>query len=167
MLSGLGLNAYHLWAGTWHTASCLCPSRALGKAKECWLKVAAIQVAQTRTSGYYMVSPNMSPWTCASQWFVQGLSLHPGIFSPTFSSLPPFHFLSFLWSPPKNRMFWYHHDGTSTFCFDCVHSSGLFPSGPRCPLQTIWMKSSSAFPSFQLSCSWLSCLKILFVQEQR
>lgn len=43
----------------------------------------------------------------------------------------------------------------------------LFPPAPPCSLQTAQMKSISAFPSLQVSCSWLSCLKILFVPKSQ
>lgn len=165
IVSGLGLNAYHWWAGIFFQGwlADICPSRALGKAKKLWLRVAAIQVAQMRTSGHCRVSPQ----TCASWQFcarplppprhlLSHLLFHASFLFPIFSLIP---------TEGQNVLvssWWYQH-----FCFECVHSSVLFPSGPHCPLLMVWMKSSSAFASFQLSCSRLSCLKILFVSKSQ
>lgn len=160
-----GSECLHLWAGIFFQGwlADICPSRALGKAKERWLRVAAIQVAQMRTSGHCRVSPQ----TCASWQFcarplppprhlLSHLLFTASFLFPIFSLIP---------TEGQNVLvssWWYQH-----FCFECVHSSVLFPSGPHCPLLMVWMKSSSAFASFQLSCSRLSCLKILFVSKSQ
>lgn len=125
------LNACHSSPGMWHMASCRrCPSfQGSGESRKMLTWGLATKVAELRTSGCRRTS-QFRPvllWPALPGSLCRALP-HPGsLFSPSPAST--LHLLYCLAFPPVScplsdphqrnvRVFWYHCDGTSTFCFD-------------------------------------------------
>lgn len=125
------LNVCHSSPAVWHTASCRrCPSfQGSGESRKMLTRALATKVAELRTFGCCRTSPfcPVLLWPAPPGSLCWALPHAGSLFSPSPASTLRllyclvFPLVSCLLSDPHQRnvrVFWYHCDATSTFCFN-------------------------------------------------